>query len=80
MSSEAILAIERKEDPSPSSLQAPYVRRLLESYDEEKAALALEALRPSWHVAMSDARYAASTLGTKSMSTFADDDQRAGAE
>lgn len=50
MYAEAIQAIERKEAPSASSLQAPYVRRLLESYDEQKAASLwrLLVLRGTW--------------------------------
>jgi hypothetical protein len=79
MYAEAILAIERKEDPSPSSLQAPYVRRLLESYDEEKAASLwrLFVLRGTWQCPTLVTRR---RLWEQERERLTDDDQRAGAE
>jgi hypothetical protein len=79
MYAEAILAIERKEDPSPSSLQAPYVRRLLESYDEEKAVSLwrLFVLRGTWQCPTLVTRR---RLWEQERERLTDDDQRAGAE
>jgi hypothetical protein len=79
MYAEAIQAIERKEDPSPSSLQAPYVRRLLESYDEEKAASLwkLFVLRGTWQCPTLVTRR---RLWEQERERLNDDDQRAGAE
>jgi cytosine/adenosine deaminase-related metal-dependent hydrolase len=79
MYAEAIQAIERKEAPSPSSLQAPYVRRLLESYDEQKAA----AL---WKLFVRHGTWQCPTLVTRrrlweqERERLTDDDQRAGAD
>ena len=80
MYTEAILAIEHKEDPSPSSLQAPYVRRLLKSYDEEKADLSLWrlfVLRGTWQCPTLVTRR---RLWEQERERLTDDDQRAGAE
>jgi imidazolonepropionase-like amidohydrolase len=79
MYAEAIQAIEREEAPSPSSLQAPYVRRLLESYDEQRA----EAL---WRLFVRRGTWQCPTLVTRrrlweqERERLTDDDRRAGAE
>jgi hypothetical protein len=79
MYAEAIQAIERKEAPPPSSLQAPYVRRLLESYDEQKAASlwSLFVLRGTWQCPTLVTRR---RLWEQERERLTDDDQRAGAE
>lgn len=76
---EALQAIERKEDPSPSSLQAAYVRRLLESYDDQKAASLwrLFVLRGTWQCPTLVTRR---RLWEQERKRLTDDDQRAGAE
>ena len=79
MYAEAIQAIERKEAPPPSSLQAPYVRRLLETYDEQKAA-------SLWRLFVRRGTWQCPTLVTRrrlweqERERLTDDDQRAGAE
>jgi cytosine/adenosine deaminase-related metal-dependent hydrolase len=79
MYGEAVQAIERNEAPPPSSLQAPYVRRLLESYDEQKAA----AL---WKLFVRQGTWQCPTLVTRrrlweqERERLTDDDQRAGAD
>jgi Amidohydrolase family len=79
MYAEAIQAIERKEAPSPSSLQAPYVRRLLESYDEQKAAALWRrfVFRGTWQCPTLVTRR---RLWDQERERLTDDDQRAGAE
>jgi Amidohydrolase family len=79
MYAEAIQAIERKEDPPPSSLQAPYVRRLLETYDEQKAASLwrLFVLRGTWQCPTLLTRR---RLWDDERERLSDDDLRAGAE
>ena len=79
MYGEAIQAIERKEAPPPSSLQAPYVRRLLESYEEHKAAALwrLFVLRGTWQCPTLVTRR---RLWEQERERLTDDDQRAGAE
>jgi imidazolonepropionase-like amidohydrolase len=79
MYAEAIQAIERKEDPSPSSLKAAYVRRLLETYDEQRAASLwrLFVLRGTWQCPTLVTRR---RLWEQERERLTDDDQRAGAE
>jgi imidazolonepropionase-like amidohydrolase len=79
MYAEAIQAIERKEDPPPSSLKAPYVRRLLETYDEQRATSlwSLFVRRRTWQCPTLVTRR---RLWEQERERLTDDDQRAGAE
>jgi hypothetical protein len=76
---EAIQAIERKQEPPPSSLQAPYVRRLLQNYDEQRAAALwkLFVRRGTWQCPTLVTRR---RLWDEERDRLTADDQRAGAE
>jgi imidazolonepropionase-like amidohydrolase len=75
---QAMEAIGRNEAPAPSTLQAAYVKRLLERYDENKAAALwkLFASRGTWQCPTLVTR---KQLWEQERTRLTDDDQRAGA-
>jgi len=79
MFAQAMDAIAREQAPAPSSLQAPYVRHLLDSHDERKAA-------SLWKLFVSRGTWQCPTLVTRRQlweqagKALGDDDRRAGAE
>jgi len=79
MYGEALQAIERNQEPSPSSLQAPYVKRLLETYDEDKATALWRrfVLNGTWQCPTLVTRRG---LWAQERQRLTEEDQRAGAD